>query len=631
MSYIWIKYSPYSDGTEMTDNINDFTKVHTYEAILDSSTNTDWTDIVFKISHLNGSVQISDIEITIDGDSTNYYTGENLDITTDNTNYWVALSVNDNSNLIGKQIKVKFNFIVSQRTRSIYFLTFFNNDWDNSNNRYDIPLDSVYIGICEGQESPTESDDKTVYTWKLLSENDLGEGSSSQGTAGTNIEENGEEYQDSYSSPLPTGTGQSGIEGMSEDSWGNENYGLPCALYFYYMGDDINSGNEYENWNTEYTNAVLGNCSAIQSVQYVPFLRKDDLMLNAVPYDIARFGQLQASHPKLDFAPYVYRVKALTTQVKSIGSFKCYSPSKSIGGTRNWRNESRLYNYPYQFAMITDHLNPPMEIKYHLVPSSQANVKVIQTISDRCSYGIYVEGYKGDNGQLEAMVSGEAHELPCSSSAYNQWFASNKNQVAQNVRNMSETAFLQNGNIIDNQKYNILNSTVGLIGSALSGNIGGMASSVIGGFQNNMNMNFQQRMNNVGVQQQVAMNLAQQQDLRNTPNTIISMGSDVYYGLAKGGFSLDVYKFGLTNEYNQKLGDYFAMYGYKQNKVMNINTQNRYYYNYIKTVGANIQSSKIPRSHLEELKTIFDNGVTIWHTFRDGVTVGDYSMDNREV
>ena len=62
MSYIWIKYSPYSDGTEMTDNINDFTKVHTYEAILDSSSNTDWTDIVFKIRHLTGSVQISDIE-----------------------------------------------------------------------------------------------------------------------------------------------------------------------------------------------------------------------------------------------------------------------------------------------------------------------------------------------------------------------------------------------------------------------------------------------------------------------------------------------------------------------------------------------------------------------------------------
>ena len=628
MSYTWIKYSPYSDGREMTDNINDYTKPHIYEKTLVA--NNDWTYIVFKIAPYCGTIHISDIEIKAENDETNYYMGSDYNLSGNDAEYWAVFGVNADG-LKGKNISIKFKYVIDSHTSRFYINTFYQTMWDNETNIEWIEMDSVYIGICEGQEIPTESDDKTVYTWKLLSENDLGEGSSSQGTAGTNIEENGEEYQDSYSSPLSTGTGQSGIEGMSEDSWGNENYGLPCALYFYYMGDDINAGNEYENWNTEYTNAVLGNCSAIQSVQYVPFLRKDDLMLNAVPYDIARFGQLQASHPKLDYAPYVYRVKALTTQVKTIGSFNCYSPSKSIGGTRNWRNESRLYNYPYQFAMITDHLNPPMEIKYHLVPSSQANVKVIQTISDRCSYGIYVEGYKGDNGQLEAMVSGEAHELPCSSSAYNQWFATNKNQVAQNVRNMSETAFLQNGNIIDNQKYNILNSTVGLIGSALSGNIGGMASSVIGGFQNNMNMNFQQRMNNVGVQQQVAMNLAQQQDLRNTPNTIISMGSDVYYGLAKGGFSLDVYKFGLTNEYNQKLGDYFAMYGYKQNKVMNINTQNRYYYNYIKTVGANVQSSKIPRSHLEEIKSIFDNGVTIWHTFRDGVTVGDYSMDNREV
>ena len=440
-----------------------------------------------------------------------------------------------------------------------------------------------------------------------------------------------EEYQDNYTIPISTGSGDSGIEGMSEDSWGNENYGLPCALYFYYMGDDINAGNEYENWNTEFTNAVLGNCSAIQSVQYVPFLRKDDMQLNAVPYDVARFGQLQASHPKLDYAPYVYRIKALTNQVKTLGSFKCYEPQKSIGGKRSWKNESRLYNYPYQFAMITDHLNKPMEVKYHLVPNNNAEIKVLNTISDRCSYGLYVEGYKGDNGRMEAMVSTEAHELPCSSSAYNQWYASNKNQVAQNVANMSETAFLNNGNIANNQKFNIVNTGLNSVGNLLTGNILGAIGSVSQGFQNNMNMNFQQRMNNVGVQQQVAMNMALGQDLRSTPNTMISMGSDVYYGLAKGNYQLDLYRFGLTNEYYNKLGDYFAMYGYKQNRVMTINIANRYYYNYIKTVGVNIFGEKIPRNHLEKIKQIFDNGVTIWHTYRDGVTVGDYSMDNKEV
>ena len=73
------------------------------------------------------------------------------------------------------------------------------------------------------------------------------------------------------------------------------------------------------------------------------------------------------------------------------------------------------------------------------------------------------------------------------------------------------------------------------------------------------------------------------------------------------------------------------MYGYKQNRVMTINTQDRYYYNYIKTVGINIEATNIPRNHLEEIKSIFDNGVTIWHTFREGVIVGDISKDNKEV
>ena len=501
---------------------------------------------------------------------------------------------------------------------------------DGTNMTDTVEEDTAYKGIATGKDTTEESENPQDYTWYPY------EGESESIDSENNITmddplESGEEYQDSTFTPIPTGGGDTGIEGGNEDSWGNENYGLPCALYFYYMGDDINAGNEYENWNTEYTNAVLGNCSAIQSVQYVPFLRKDDLNLLAVPYDVARFGQLQASHPKLDYAPYVYRIKALTTQVKTLGSFIPYKPTKTIGGERNWRNESRLYNYPYNFAMITDHLNPPMEIKYHLVPNNKGDIKVLQTISDRCSYGLFVEGYKGDNGQLEAMVSGEAHELPCSSSAYNQWYASNKNQIAQNVSNMSQTAFLNNQNISQNQQYNILNSTVGAIGNALSMNWGGVANSVIGGFQNNMNMNFQKQMNNVGVQQQIAMNMAQGQDMRNTPNTMISMGSDVYYGLAKGNYQLDLYRFGLTEEYNRKLGDYFAMYGYKQNRVMTINTQDRYYYNYIKTVGVNIEATNIPRNHLEEIKSIFDNGVTIWHTFREGVTVGDISKDNKEV
>ena len=141
----------------------------------------------------------------------------------------------------------------------------------------------------------------------------------------------------------------------------------------------------------------------------------------------------------------------------------------------------------------------------------------------------------------------------------------------------------------------------------------------------------QQRLNNQNTQNAINTAMATKQDLQNTPSTMLSMGSDVYYGLANGKKKVNLYRFGLTDEYYQKLGDYFAMFGYKQNKVMNINRRNRHYYNYIKTIGVNIKSSGVPRNHLEEIKSIYNNGVTIWHVDRNGVEVGDYSMDNYEV
>ena len=73
------------------------------------------------------------------------------------------------------------------------------------------------------------------------------------------------------------------------------------------------------------------------------------------------------------------------------------------------------------------------------------------------------------------------------------------------------------------------------------------------------------------------------------------------------------------------------MFGYKQNKILKPDIRNRYYFNYIKTVGANLKSINIPRDHFEKLKGIFDNGVTIWHIDREGVEVGNISKDNYEI
>lgn len=408
------------------------------------------------------------------------------------------------------------------------------------------------------------------------------------------------------------------IESKQKDEWGSMNYDLPCGLYFYFMNEHL------PDWESGKSDSVLGNCPAIQSVQFTPFISPYDLKMFHVDYDVERFGSVGGTRNGLTDTPLVFRVQAIDNPIKTLGTFKCYNPSKSIGGKRNWKNESRLYNYPYAFAMLTDNLNPPIEIKYHLCKNNTNTIKVRNTISDRCSYGLFIEGYKGDSeGKMESMVSGDAHELPCSSSAYTTWYASNKNQVAQNVANNSANAFIQNSSL---QKQ-LLPSLL----SQVTFNPMNMVQAGAGMYSSYLNNQMQQQLNNQNTQNSINMAMAQANDMKSTPNTMISMGSDVYYGLDKGNKKVNLYRFGLTDEYYQKLGDYFAMFGYKQNKVMNINRRNRHYYNYIKTIGVNIKSSGVPRNHLEEIKSIYNNGVTIWHVDRNGVEVGDYSMDNYEV
>ena len=404
------------------------------------------------------------------------------------------------------------------------------------------------------------------------------------------------------------------------DKWENTMYGIPCGLYFYYMNPNL------PGWSYKET-SIIGNCPGIQSVQFVPFIEESDLALEKIPYDIERFGD--TTRPSLISPPNVYRLthEIAYKKIKELGSFKCYKPNKDIGGDINWRNESRLYNYPYSFAMITDHLNPPIEVKYHLVPNNNAVVKVRNTISDRCSYGIFIEGYKGDNnGKLESMISGDAHELPCSSSAYNQWFASNKNQTSNNIKNVMQNSFLTK---TTNKQMLIPNLVGNLSSTTLNpASIIGSGANILG---DAINYNATNKRANLDIQQAIQGKMAQTKDMYNTPNTMLSMGSDVYYGLDNGNKKVSLYRFGLHIEQLKKLGDYFAMFGYKQNKILRPNIRNRYYYNYIKTVGANLKTTNMPRSHAEQLKAIFDNGVTIWHIDREGVTVGDISNDNYEV
>ena len=80
-------------------------------------------------------------------------------------------------------------------------------------------------------------------------------------------------------------------------------------------------------------------------------------------------------------------------------------------------------------------------------------------------------------------------------------------------------------------------------------------------------------------------------------------------------------------EYAKIIDNFFSMYGYKvmSLEVPNIHTRKKW--NYLKAIEMNItgNKNKIPQEYLEEIRTMFLNGVTLWHDYE---TMYDYSNDN---
>lgn len=97
---------------------------------------------------------------------------------------------------------------------------------------------------------------------------------------------------------------------------------------------------------------------------------------------------------------------------------------------------------------------------------------------------------------------------------------------------------------------------------------------------------------------------------------------DVAYASNNLGFTF--YRKSIKKEYAEKLDNYFNMFGYRVNITKVPNVFGRTYFNYVKTIDVNIEGY-IPQTDLQEIKDMFNNGVTFWH---DTGHFLDYSVNN---
>lgn len=79
-----------------------------------------------------------------------------------------------------------------------------------------------------------------------------------------------------------------------------------------------------------------------------------------------------------------------------------------------------------------------------------------------------------------------------------------------------------------------------------------------------------------------------------------------------------------TQEYIDRIDDYFSRYGYSTNKIKTPNISSRPHWNYVQTIGCKVNGS-IPCNDERLICAIFDKGVTFW---KNPAEVGNFSLDN---
>lgn len=310
-----------------------------------------------------------------------------------------------------------------------------------------------------------------------------------------------------------------------------------------------------------------------------------------------------------DSSLYMLHIKGLenfNAKVTSISEDKYASYTKP--------KESKLLMYPYTVLVLDDFRGSRMEYKNEYIEEKGIKIttKGSLGVTNKVSYGI--DKYSTRGTETVYQKTNNEHAL----------FNTSSNDIP--IINDMLTAFLQgNKNSIENQKSSILfNGSMNVVSNGLS-MLGSLPKNPVAPVdplalaQGAVNMT--QGVGNTVLELQGIE--AKQQDIANMPPQIGKMGSNTSYDYGNGYSGIWVIKKQIKPEYQEILGNFFNMFGYKVNRVKTPNFHTRKYWNYVETKNCNI-TGNFNNNDLQELKAVFDNGITFWHTD----DIGNYSLEN---
>ena len=253
---------------------------------------------------------------------------------------------------------------------------------------------------------------------------------------------------------------------------------------------------------------------------------------------------------------------------------------------------NKLKCYPYQYLLETNNNGSSTIFKYELFPNN-----IIFSIGGCATVGgsiISIPTDYGEGSETSMLIAGKFPTCSWSEDPYTNWLTMNGVNIGGTVLNaeqagtalgISEIA-LGLGNIAMGNPYGVTGifSGIGSIASVMQESY--RHKLIPDAFKGNIN------------------------------------GGDFLTASNRNGFYF--YKMSIKREIAASIDNYFSMYGYKVNSVKVPNLTGRRYWNYVKTIGANIEGL-IPEFYMDELKSMFNAGITLWH---DSTKFLDYSQTN---
>lgn len=422
---------------------------------------------------------------------------------------------------------------------------------------------------------------------------------------------------------------------LRNDQWVNAAGGIYSGLYSGVVFLVAGSGNEAGQIVNRYNAAGRGD--AILTISVVPKWFYDD------------YGEDNLVKPFITPKFKEYTVKV---DPEHLTPFEGYYPYNN-----------KLYCYPYQYMIVTNHDGNELELRYEYFKNHEAKLRLVGCLSCAPQALLFPLGYLtiDEVNKLQMINSSVYSQIAFTTDNYRSWLAQTAATRATSISLGKDQLALATSNALLNQKnidqnlimtetqnkMNYAASAGDAALSALTMNAGGLmaaGSNVIEGIAFNqirydiLSRQGQMEKNNAAFSVSSALHSirginAQVQDHSVIPPS--AKGNATTDSLQIAGLKeMEVYSLYLRKDYARRIDMFFQMYGYQVNDIKIPNIHVRDLWTYTKTVNCNVkpkEGSGCSAADLNNINTVFNHGITFWNGELGMNNFMEYDQENKVI